>query len=53
MSKLYFETFIATMEREWHGIDRLRMEKFYLLIRFMVQQTFVLLKKNLWANGRY
>ena len=29
----YFCGFTTTMEREWHGIDRLRMDKFYTLVR--------------------
>ena len=50
-SILYCETFVSTMEREWHGIDRLRMDKFYLLIRLMLHQIFVLLKNNSWSKG--
>ena len=50
-SMLFCETFVSTMEREWHGIDRLRMDKFYLLIRLMLHQIFVLLKNNSWSKG--
>ena len=50
-SILYFETFVKTMEREWNGIDRLRMDKFYMLIRFMLHQVFILLKKHSWDAG--
>ena len=48
---LFCETFLSTMEREWHGIDRLRMDKFYLLIRCMLHQIFILLKNNAWDIG--
>lgn len=33
---LYLEAFFRTIEREWHGIDIWRMDKFYLLIRAML-----------------
>ncbi|XP_062862558.1 ribosomal RNA processing protein 1 homolog B-like [Trichomycterus rosablanca] len=45
---LYFESFLQTLKREWNGIDRLRMDKFFQLVRFMFRQIFVLLKKNNW-----
>ena len=28
---LFIKTFFKTMQREWHGIDRLRLDKFYLV----------------------
>lgn len=33
---------------EWSGIDSLRLDKFYLLIRRFIHNFFVLLKRNLW-----
>lgn len=36
------------MRREWSGIDSLRLDKFYLLIRRFVSKTFSLLNKNSW-----
>ena len=36
------------MRREWTGIDGLRLDKFYYLIRKFLHFFFVLLKKNLW-----
>lgn len=47
---LFIKTFFKTMEREWHGIDRLRLDKFYLLIRFFVKGTFNFLKKTDWED---
>lgn len=32
-SALYYKAFIGTMRREWFGIDRLRMDKFMMLVR--------------------
>jgi len=51
-SMLYFDTFLATMHREWMGIDRLRMDKFYLLFRFMLQNAFICLKNNDWDDSK-
>ncbi|KAM6934119.1 ribosomal RNA processing protein 1 homolog B [Xenentodon cancila] len=45
---LYLETFLQTIRREWTGIDRLRMDKFYQLVRFMFRQTFEVLKRRSW-----
>ncbi|XP_029386784.1 ribosomal RNA processing protein 1 homolog B isoform X2 [Echeneis naucrates] len=45
---LYLESFLQTFKREWTGIDRLRMDKFFQLVRFMFRQTFELLKKTNW-----
>uniref|UniRef100_A0A1D2ABH4 Ribosomal RNA processing protein 1-like protein B n=1 Tax=Auxenochlorella protothecoides TaxID=3075 RepID=A0A1D2ABH4_AUXPR len=33
VSDLFYETFVQTMRREWFGIDRLRMDKFMMLVR--------------------
>ncbi|KAI3873697.1 hypothetical protein MKX03_017959 [Papaver bracteatum] len=48
LSVQYFEVFLITMRREWNGIDYLRLDKFYLLIRKFLHQFFNLLKKNGW-----
>ncbi|KAI3932662.1 hypothetical protein MKW98_012633 [Papaver atlanticum] len=48
LSVQYFEGFLITMRREWSGIDYLRLDKFYLLIRKFLHQFFNLLKKNGW-----
>lgn len=36
------------MRREWPGIDHLRLDKFYLLVRFFVRNLFVTLKSRNW-----
>jgi hypothetical protein len=46
---LYFTTFVHTMRREWFGIDRLRLDKFLLLIRRFISHMFVSLKQRSWA----
>ncbi|KAM9341887.1 uncharacterized protein rrp1 isoform 1-T1 [Pholidichthys leucotaenia] len=47
----FFQSFLQTFKREWTGIDRLRLDKFYQLIRFMFQQTFEVLKKKNWDES--
>lgn len=48
---LFFDVFLQTMLREWVGIDRLRMDKFYLLVRNMLEVSFKFLKSKLWDLG--
>ncbi|XP_069010537.1 ribosomal RNA processing protein 1 homolog A-like isoform X2 [Embiotoca jacksoni] len=48
---LYLESFLQTCKREWTGIDRLRMDKFYQLVRFMFRQTFEALKRKTWESS--
>ncbi|XP_059199578.1 ribosomal RNA processing protein 1 homolog B-like isoform X2 [Centropristis striata] len=47
---LYLESFLQTVKREWTGIDRLRMDKFFQLVRFMFRQTFEMLKRKNWDS---
>ncbi|XP_068602228.1 ribosomal RNA processing protein 1 homolog B [Brachionichthys hirsutus] len=48
---LYLESFMQTFKREWTGIDRLRMDKFYQLVRFMFRQSFEMLKRKNWESS--
>ncbi|GMI77280.1 hypothetical protein like AT5G20600 [Hibiscus trionum] len=48
LSLQYFSVFLLTMRREWPGIDKLRLDKFYLLIRRFLNRFFVMLKKCSW-----
>ncbi|KAM6955944.1 uncharacterized protein rrp1 [Lycodopsis pacificus] len=48
---LYLESFLQTFRREWTGIDRLRMDKFFQLVRFMFRQTFEMLKRRNWESS--
>lgn len=48
LSLQYFSVFLLTLRREWSGIDALRLDKFYLLIRRFVNSVFQLLRKNDW-----
>lgn len=42
---MYIVDFWKTMIREWGGIDRLRMDKYLLLIRKFTNQTFSFLEQ--------
>ncbi|XP_036964909.1 ribosomal RNA processing protein 1 homolog B-like isoform X2 [Acanthopagrus latus] len=48
---LFLESFLQTLKREWTGIDRLRMDKFFQLVRFMFRQTFEMLKRKNWDSS--
>ena len=48
----YFGTFIETMKREWFGIDRLRLDKFMLLVRKFIRQMLVsLIDAEWWVSA--
>lgn len=49
---LFIRTFWQTMNREWKGIDRLRLDKYYMLIRLVLRQSFEVLKRNGWEESR-
>lgn len=46
----YYRGFWEAMVREWEGLDRLRMDKFYLLIRRFVSASFGLLAREEWSQ---
>ncbi|KAI7749569.1 hypothetical protein M8C21_021936 [Ambrosia artemisiifolia] len=48
LSLHYLSVFFTTVRREWSGIDVLRLDKFYLLIRRFVSSSFKLMKKCYW-----
>lgn len=39
----FLDAFWQTMAREWNGIDRLRMDKYMLLVRLVLRATFAML----------
>lgn len=47
----FFRGFLITLRREWPGIDRLRLDKFYLLIRRFVKALFDLMRLRKWDVG--
>ncbi|XP_065909174.1 ribosomal RNA processing protein 1 homolog A-like isoform X2 [Dysidea avara] len=48
---LFIHSFFKTIRREWSNLDRLRMDKFYMLIRKMLRQTFEYLQQNGWEKS--
>ncbi|KAL0579446.1 hypothetical protein V5O48_002552 [Marasmius crinis-equi] len=50
-SLAFLEGFWETIVREWNGIDRLRMDKYYMLVRRFVNASFRLLLRNDWDEG--
>ncbi|CAM4447561.1 unnamed protein product [Lepidochelys kempii] len=48
---LFIQTFWQTMNREWNGIDILRLDKYYMLIRMVLRQSFEVLKRNGWDES--
>lgn len=49
---LFVQTFWQTMNREWTGIDRLRLDKYCMLIRLVLRQCFEVLKRDGWEESR-
>ncbi|XP_057552111.1 ribosomal RNA processing protein 1 homolog B isoform X2 [Hippopotamus amphibius kiboko] len=49
---LFIQTFWQTVNREWPGIDGLRLDKFHRLIRLVLRQSFEVLKRNGWEESR-
>ncbi|KAK2502051.1 hypothetical protein MC885_001773 [Smutsia gigantea] len=47
---LFLQTFWQTMNREWTGIDRLRLDKFYMLMRMVLNESLRALKMRGWED---
>ncbi|XP_012634533.2 ribosomal RNA processing protein 1 homolog A isoform X2 [Microcebus murinus] len=47
---LFLQTFWQTMNREWTGIDRLRLDKFYMLMRMVLNESFKTVKVRGWED---
>ncbi|XP_013390191.1 ribosomal RNA processing protein 1 homolog A isoform X3 [Lingula anatina] len=45
---LFIDAFFQTQCREWFGIDRLRLDKFMMLIRRVIHQCLLMLKIKKW-----
>ncbi|XP_036814669.1 ribosomal RNA processing protein 1 homolog A-like [Oncorhynchus mykiss] len=45
------ETFLQTIKREWTGIDRLRMDMFFQLVRFVLRNSFEMMKMKEWETS--
>jgi len=47
----FVRSFLRTMRREWHGLDGLRLDKFYDLVRQFVRETVALLAAHKFARA--
>ncbi|XP_012882810.1 PREDICTED: ribosomal RNA processing protein 1 homolog A [Dipodomys ordii] len=47
---LFLQAFWQTMNREWAGIDRLRLDKFYMLMRMVLNESFKAVKSGGWEE---
>jgi len=47
---LFAKVFLTTMGREWHSIDRLRMDKFYMLVKKFIGSTYHYLGCSGWLQ---
>lgn len=47
----FLRSFWETTVREWGGLDRLRMDKFYMLVRKYVNAAFRLLARSKWDDA--
>lgn len=47
---LFLRAFWQTMIREWVGIDRLRLDKFYLLMRLVLRESLTTVKTHGWEE---
>ncbi|CAK9210137.1 unnamed protein product [Sphagnum jensenii] len=50
-SLIFFKVFLSTMRREWAGTDRLKLDRFYLLLRQFLARVFMVLQKHDWNEG--
>lgn len=48
---MFVDAFVLTMGREWHGIDSLRLDKFYMLIRRVIREVFVYVQTMKWEEN--
>ncbi len=48
----YFKIFARTMQREWFGIDKLRLDKFMMLARKFLHQLYAHLQKSGWCASK-
>ncbi|NWX86098.1 RRP1B protein, partial [Nothoprocta pentlandii] len=48
---LFVQTFWQTMNREWNGLDGLRLDKYYMLIRMILRQSFEVLRRSDWEES--
>uniref|UniRef100_A0A3B3ZXR8 Ribosomal RNA processing 1 n=1 Tax=Periophthalmus magnuspinnatus TaxID=409849 RepID=A0A3B3ZXR8_9GOBI len=48
---LFFRTFLTTVKREWTGIDRLRMDKYYQVYTILLMKTYLNIICNVFLSS--
>lgn len=51
LASLFLRTYFATLRREWGNMDKYRIDKFYTLTRFLLQECFKYMAKRHWSLG--
>jgi hypothetical protein len=51
LASLFVRTFFATVRREWGRMDKYRVDKFYTLMRLMMQQVYKYMAVRHWNLG--
>jgi hypothetical protein len=51
LASLFAKTFFATVRREWGKMDKYRVDKFYTLMRLMLQQVYKYMALRHWNMG--
>jgi hypothetical protein len=51
LAALFVKTFFRTIQREWGNMDKHRIDKFYTLIRLMMEQVYLYMAKRYWNRG--
>lgn len=51
MALFYVQMFFRTIVREWHHLDQYRLNKFYSLIKVMLQKIFVYIRDKQWDSA--
>lgn len=51
LAALFVKTFFQTVRREWGRMDKYRVDKFYTLIRLMMEQVYSYMAKRHWNLG--
>ncbi|XP_053990915.1 uncharacterized protein LOC128883004 [Hylaeus volcanicus] len=47
---VWMDAFWFTLQKEWNKLDKYRVEKFQLLIRLFLTETFLFLRQNQWDS---
>lgn len=46
----FVSSFFRTLGKEWHGIDSLRLDKYYMLTRKMLRESLIVMQRSEWKD---